>query len=113
MTESLPNSQAPPLELLPYQPRLVAFLKRHDPDVWNWFASSRQRASHVDELRFDLLKSTYRIDRDSQPELYETAASVASKLGLSAPITIYQAQDPAGLNASLTERTKTPEPIGP
>jgi len=101
MTESLPNSQAPPLELLPYQPRLVAFLKRHDPDVWNWFASSRQRASHADELRFDLLKSTYRIDRDSQPELYETAGSVASKLGLSAPITIYQAQDPAGLNASL------------
>jgi hypothetical protein len=101
MTESLPNSQAPPLELLPYQPHLVAFLKRHDPDVWNWFASSRQRASHADELRFDLLKSTYRIDRDSQPELYETARSVASKLGLSAPITIYQAQDPAGLNASL------------
>lgn len=101
MTESVPNSQAPPLELLPYQPRLIAFLKRHDPEVWNWFASSRQRASNADELRFDLLKSTYRIDRDSQPGLYEAAEDVATKLGLSAPITIYQAQDPSGLNASL------------
>jgi hypothetical protein len=101
MPDDTPAIATPPLELLPYQSRLVAFLKRHDPDVWHWFASSQKRAKHAEELKFDLLKSTYRIDRDSQPELYAAADGVAKQLGLSVPITIYQAQDPAGLNASL------------
>lgn len=101
MSESLPTNQIPLLELLPYQLRLVEFLKQHDPDIWNWFASSKRRAGDTDELKFDLLKSTYRVDRESQTELYETADRVALQLGLSVPITIYQAQDPAGLNASL------------
>jgi Zn-dependent protease with chaperone function len=101
MSEHSPAIVAPPLELLPYQTRIVEFLKRHDPDVWNWFASTRNRAGQAEELKFDLLKSTYRIDRDSQPELYEMADRVAGALGLSAPITIYQSQDPTGLNASL------------
>ena len=102
MTEELPAAPAsPPLQLLPYQTQIVGFLKRHDRDVWNWFTSSRQRASHVAELRFELLKSTYRLERDSQPALYGAADEVAQKLGLAAPITIYQAQDPTGLNASL------------
>lgn len=101
MSEDSPAFTAPPLELLPYQRRIVDFLKRHDPDVWQWFASSRLRSGQSDELRFDLLKSTYRIDRDSQPALYEAADRVAGVLGVAAPITIYQAQDPAGLNASL------------
>lgn len=101
MSEPSPAVVAPPLELLPYQSRIVDFLKRHDPDVWSWFASTKNRAGQAEELKFDLLKSTYRIDRESQPGLYETADRVARMLGLSAPITIYQAQDPTGLNASL------------
>jgi Zn-dependent protease with chaperone function len=102
MTEDLPAVPAPPpLQLLLYQTRIVDFLKRHDRDVWNWFASSRQRVNHAEELRFELLKSTYRLERDSQPALYGAADEVAQKLGLAAPITIYQAQDPMGLNASL------------
>jgi len=101
MTED-PAALAPrPLQLLPYQTKIVEFLKRHERDVWNWFASSRQRASHAEELRFELLKSTYRVDRESQPDLYAAADEVAQKLELTAPITIYQAQDPAGQNASL------------
>jgi hypothetical protein len=101
MSESSPDVAASSLELLPYHRRIVEFLKRHDPDVWNWFAATKTRTSQADELKFDLLKSTYRIDRDSQPSLYETAERAAAALGLSVPITIYQAQDPAGLNASL------------
>ena len=101
MTEDLPVVAPPPLRLLPYQTRIVQFLKRHERDVWNWFASTRQQARQAEELKFELLKSTYRVDRESQPDLYATADEVAQKLGLSAPITIYQAQDPTGLNASL------------
>jgi hypothetical protein len=101
MSDSAPSIPAASLGLLPYQSRLVEFLKHHDRDVWNWFASARTKAKQSEELKFDLLKSTYRIERDSQPDLYQTADEVARFLGLSAPITIYQAQDPAGLNASL------------
>jgi hypothetical protein len=102
MSEALPALTAlPPLELLPYQTRICDFLKRHDRDVWYWFAAGRKRATDAEELKFDLLKSTYRVDRDSQPDLYRMAEEVAQLLGLSFPITIYQAQDPAGLNASL------------
>src|SRR5688500_3460495 len=101
MPEGPPTITSPLLELLPYQTRIVEFLKRHDPDIWNWFASARQRASHVDELKFDLLKSTYRVDHDSQPELYRIAKQAAKQLGLSLPVTIYQAQDATGMNASL------------
>lgn len=101
MAEDLPTSVVPPLELLPYQRQIVVFLKENDPSVWSWFSSSRQRANHGEEMKFELLKSTYRVDRDSQPDLYATAADVAQALGLTAPITIYQAQDPAASNASL------------
>lgn len=100
MSECSPAIVAP-LELLSYQAQIVQFLRRHDPDVWNWFASAGNRAGQWEDLRFELLKSTYRIDRDSQPALYETAERVAGMLWLSVPITIYQAQDPGGLNASL------------
>ncbi len=52
-------------------------------------------------MRFDLLKSTYRIDRETQPQLYTTAERAASVLNLDVPITIYQAQNPDSSNASL------------
>lgn len=101
MSEEIPSPEFPALELLPYQARIVEFLKRHDPEVWKWFASAANRVTHAEDLKFELLKSTYRIDRNSQPDLYESADRVAKLLGLSVPITIYQAQDPTGLNASM------------
>jgi hypothetical protein len=101
MSDGPASVVSPPLELLPYQRRIVDFLKHHDQAVWNWFAMTQRRANQAEELRFELLKSTYRIDRESQPDLYAAADEVARALGLTFPMTIYQAQDPAGLNASL------------
>jgi len=89
------------VELLPYQRALCDFLKVSDPDVWAWFASERTSAKYADDVRFELLKSTYRIERETQPTLYGAAEEVAAKLEITAPVTIYQAQSPEGLNASL------------
>lgn len=86
---------------LPYQRALCDFLKASDPDVWAWFASQRSSAKYAEDVRFELLKSTYRIERDTQPALYEAAEEVAAALQISAPVTIYQAQSPEGHNASL------------
>ncbi len=102
MSDSKPQDDVrPALELLPYHTAIRDFLKRTDPEVWNWFASSKSRQAQIDAIKFDLLKSTYRIERATQPELYETVEQVASEFAIVAPATIYQSQHPAGLNASL------------
>ena len=68
---------------------------------WAWFSGDRQRDVQNDAVRLDLLKATYRIERDSNSSLYAAADEVAAALGLNFPITFYQAQNAAGLNASL------------
>ncbi len=89
------------LNPLPYHQAIRDYLKREESEVWNWFASHRVRQEQIDAVRFDLLKATYRIDRETKPEWYEAAQQVATDLGLDVPVTIYQAQEPVGLNASL------------
>lgn len=89
------------LDWLPYHGALVEFLRDDDPHVWQWFDRSSTDPRGADEVRFDLLKSTYRFDRESQPHLYDTAGKVAKQLGLDVPVTIYQAQSAGGLNAAL------------
>lgn len=89
------------LEPLPYQVAIRDYLKTHEAEVWNWYASNRVRDEQAEAVRFELLKSTYRVDRDDASELYETVDAVAARLALDVPVTIYQAQNPAGLNASL------------
>jgi Zn-dependent protease with chaperone function len=101
MPEDLEIQTSLPLELLPYHVAVRDFLKHSETDLWQWFASQRLSSKAWDDVRFDLLKSAYRVSRDDQPELYVAAEEVAKKLGASVPITIYQAQNPQGHNASL------------
>jgi hypothetical protein len=95
------GGSAAALGWLPYHRSIVEHLRRVDPHVWNWFGKTTSDPKAAEEVRFELLKSTYRIERESQPGLYETAGRVMQKLGIEAPVTIYQAQHPEGLNASL------------
>ncbi|WP_068137421.1 M48 family metalloprotease [Roseimaritima ulvae] len=86
---------------LPYHQQIRDYLQRQQREVWEWYASNRVQDKQADAVRFELLKSTYRVDRDSQPQLYEQADQVARELGLDVSVTIYQTQNPQGLNASL------------
>jgi len=90
-----------PAEPLPYQRELLAFVQKHERDLWDWFSSNRVRREHAENVRIDLLKSTYRLDRATHESLYKTADDVVRLLGVAAPITLYQAQDIFGPNASL------------
>ncbi len=86
---------------LPYHSAICDYLKSEEPQIWEWYASNRVQKEQTEALRFDLLKSTYRIDREAQPDIYDVADQVAKQLSLQVPVTIYQAQNPEGINASL------------
>jgi Zn-dependent protease with chaperone function len=89
------------LKPLLYHESLRDYLKREEPEVWHWYATHTVRDEQAEGVRFELLKSTYRLERDTHAELYAAADDVARKLGLDVALTIYQAQNPQGLNASL------------
>lgn len=93
------SSPTPRLSPLAYQRAIVDYLKAEDPAVWQWFALRKEDPEQIAAGRLELLKSTYRIERRTQPELYALADEVAATLGLELPLTLYQAQHPSGLNA--------------
>lgn len=89
------------LEPLPYHVELRDYLKSQERELWNWFASARAQADYTENLRMDLLKSTYRLDADGHPELFQMVEAVKSRLQLDIPVTIYQAQNSPQPNAAL------------
>ncbi|MBN1346706.1 MAG: M48 family metalloprotease [Phycisphaerae bacterium] len=88
---------------LPYQESLASFLSSQEKDAWNWLSRDLTTAKHAERVRLDLLKATYRIDRQSKPEMYQLADSVRERLDITAPVTFYQTQQSAdgGMNAAL------------
>jgi Zn-dependent protease with chaperone function len=84
-----------------YHHRIVAHLRSQEPELWRWFASTQKRLEQADAVRLDLLKSTYRLEPQTQPTLYNLANAVRGGIGLTCSITLYQAQTGNALNASL------------
>jgi len=86
---------------LPYHFEVRDYLKAQEPDLWNWFASAQSQADYTESLRLELLKSTYRLDPESHPDLYRDAGHVQAALQLDVPLTLYQAQHSPQPNAAL------------
>lgn len=91
----------PILEPLPYHLALRDYLKSQERELWHWFASARAQADYTENLRTALLKSTYRLDATSHPELYQAVEAVKATLQLAIPVTVYQAQNSPQPNAAL------------
>jgi hypothetical protein len=89
------------LEPLPYHVEVREYLKSHERELWNWFASAQAKADYTENLRLELLKSTYRLDAGGHAELYGHVNEVKARLELDIPVTLYQAQNSSQLNASL------------
>jgi hypothetical protein len=85
---------------LPYLSDIVAYLREEEPRLWSWFASQRFEDERAAAVRLDLLKATVRLDRETHGGLYAAADEVAGRLGVMAPITLYQAGG-EGANAAL------------
>ncbi len=86
---------------LPYHLQLRDYLKERESALWDWFSSAQAKMQYTESLRLELLKSTYRLDASSHPELYRAADEAKVGLGLEVPVTIYQAQQVNDLNAAL------------
>ncbi len=89
------------VEPLPYLRQLVSYLRSHEPKLWEWYGASPTRERAADEVRLALLKSTYRLDRDGHKPLYDLAQTAAKRIGVEAPLTLYQSQDINAINAAL------------
>lgn len=90
-----------PPEPLPYHRAMVQYLRGQEPELWAWFTSTRQRDKEAEAVRLDLLKSTYRLEPEVQPQLHESLREVRAVMGIEAPITLYQAQAGPALNAAV------------
>jgi Peptidase family M48 len=77
-------------------------LQKQEPELWKWFSAGKQQANAREAVRLDLLKSTVELQRDSYPELFQAADGAAAALQLDIPVTIYQAQQSSGFNASVS-----------
>ncbi len=84
-----------------YHRAVLTCLQLHYPDVWNWFTKDSGSPDVSDVARIELLKTAYRLDRETAATLYSLTDSVAAKMELMATITLYQAQHAQALNASL------------
>src|SRR5678816_4069085 len=89
------------LEPLPYHNELRDYLKSEERELWNWFSSAKAKADYTENLRLELLKSTYRLDAEGHPELYQSLEEAKVRLQLDIPVTLYQAQNSPQLNAAL------------
>jgi Zn-dependent protease with chaperone function len=98
---SLVDESANILEPLPYHVDLRDYLKSQEPELWNWFASAKAKADYTENLRLELLKSTYRLDAAGHPELHQGLEAAKARLQLDIPVMLYQAQNSPQLNAAL------------
>ena len=89
------------LEPTPYHRAIVDYLRSQEQELWRWFASAQAKKEYTEALRLALLKATYRLDAQGHPELAQATEEAKAALGLSFPVTLYQAQQTSDLNAAL------------
>jgi hypothetical protein len=85
---------------LDYHLTVVDYLRRHEPQVWEWAAGRNGDAAHREALRAMLLRDTYRLDPGAHAAVHALLATACERLGIGAPVTLYQSpgQD---MNAAL------------
>ena len=95
---TLPASSQTPLN---YHKALKKLLKTEYAEVWKWFSSVKARTEYGESVELELLKSTYRMERDAHKELYQLVDEVCQALEIEVPVTLYQSQGAQHLSAAL------------
>ncbi len=82
------------------------YLLSEHRELWDWFASVEGKSDYTEAVELHLLKTTYRLERDTHEDLYSLADEVCATLNLDIPVTLYQAQ---GNNANSAALYYTPD----
>jgi hypothetical protein len=85
---------------LKYHDQVAQWLQQDERGVWDWFSNRKLQDEQDGETRDLLLKETYRLSRETHGSAYECCETAMGKLGVEAPVTLYQAGDGA-MNAAL------------
>ena len=88
-----------PLSPLAYHDDVVAHLRSEERHAWEW-SSSGELKQEGGEVREAMLRGTYRLEQAGHPQVFEACRTAMTRLGIEAPITLYQAND-GTMNASL------------
>jgi len=90
------------LGALPYHKAVSNHLRTGESALWAWFESDQMSTRYSEKVKLELLKSTYRLTRADQPDLYASADIAIERLDVELPVTIYQRQGGAdAANAAL------------
>jgi hypothetical protein len=89
------------LRPLRFHEALSDALQTLEPGLWRWFSSDSYGKKYADTVKLELLRSTYRLPKESNEKLYVIGEEVAEAFQLDAPVTLYQAQEDGALNAGL------------
>lgn len=84
---------------LDYHKDVVAHLRSEERHAWEW-SSSGSLIQEAGEIRDAMLRNTYRLEKAGHPQVFEACHTAMTRLGIEAPITLYQAND-GTMNASL------------
>jgi hypothetical protein len=95
------DPQAGELQPLPYHSALRDYFKANEREVWKWMSSTQSKLNYTENLRLELLKSTYRLDPENHGPLYRAVEEAKARLGLAIPVTVYQSQHTPAPNAAL------------
>ncbi|MCH2206071.1 MAG: M48 family metalloprotease [Lentisphaerales bacterium] len=70
--------------------------------TWDWFSEKANKDEQTKAFRSELLKNTYRLDKESHSSLYDIVDKVCEKLSIDAGVTLYQENNSTQLNAGIS-----------
>lgn len=88
------------LSPFPFQQKLKDYFKNQSK-TWDWFANEKIISQQNEAYKTDILKNSYRINKEDEPKIYELLEKAKHKLGVILPITVYQSQYVESNNASI------------
>ena len=88
------------LQQLKYHEDITSWLNSTEQGVWDWFSNRKLQDDQDVETRDLLLQQTVRLSRETHGSAYDCCEAAMARLGVEAPLTLYQAGDGA-MNAAL------------
>ncbi|MGB3469900.1 MAG: M48 family metalloprotease [Erythrobacter sp.] len=85
---------------LNYHSQIAQWLHDNERGIWDWFSMRKLQEEQDGETRDLLLKETVRLSREAHGAAYQCCETAMARLGVDAPVTLYQAGDGA-MNAAL------------